>query len=1001
MNTVCKRAVRAVILLPLFMVGFFVTAVHAHATVLDSFNFDTAGDLDANFTAGTGDAFNEADSVGLSGTRAINVTNLSNIYTEKNAHAAVGIGSSYTTSAYFYNDGNSGYGGLGVITASQGSQSNGSPQALSGVGMFFHGGGGGFVNDSTDVQDVNWDGGNMGTGWYKMIFSYTRTGSNTYDLVFQIWNADSDGNLGALKTQRVFSVVNDAISADGVSLYPYFLASGSRFDQMDNFTVSDDGLIPPFAGTGTGTSGDPYIITSCTQLQSMEDHPSAHYKLGQDIDCSESASWNADSSEWDGGVVGGTLIPDSYASQTHTDIIVANNGYFGFNPVGNDNAPFTGELDGNNHTISNLWIFREANNDNGIFGATENASVHDLTIDHANVVGGASTGGVIGHMMGGTLDHVTSTNSMVRAYLNTYGGGLVGYMENSAVFSNNTVTGGNVHGSGNVIGGLIGYMSSGTVTGSSSSADVDGGMYIGGAIGEMDGGSADNVHATGNVLSNHSEYIIMKTGFYTGGFVGGAFNASITNSYATGTVNSSGYYTGGFAGLLVSSGMDSVYETGDVTGMTETIDGTTYEQDRVGGLVGGAYGVEISNSSAVGNVVTDGSYVGGFFGDSSSADVAQSSATGNVTAGGISAGGFIGYADGDYVNDSYASGDVSGASDVGGFAGDMSNGSYTNTYSRGHVDSPGAYGGFAGVPSGELTIMNSFYDQDTSGASDTSPNIVPEPSSLMKTEGTFTDVGWSFGDVWAIDSGKNNGYPYLAWQTPAITTPPPVLTEVTPIASQTLVGNALYSFTTDSACSLEVSPIDASPAGGDVSVRASNAPQPGQTTIFSFTGLQVGATYSLHFACRDDNGGESNTLNIGPFTVIPPATGGVSGGSSSITWNPITNVTTNTASSVTPVNSPATCPASQMLTQNLRSGARDGKYNSYTKAVAKEVAILQGHMNRLGFSAGSPDGIWGKTTDGAIKRMQKYLGTTQDGIVGPLTRGLINQSCGQGGLQKK
>lgn len=57
-------------------------------------------------------------------------------------------------------------------------------------------------------------------------------------------------------------------------------------------------------------------------------------------------------------------------------------------------------------------------------------------------------------------------------------------------------------------------------------------------------------------------------------------------------------------------------------------------------------------------------------------------------------------------------------------------------------------------------------------------------------------------------------------------------------------------------------------------------------------------------------------------------------------------------------------------------------------------------MNRLGFNAGKEDGILGKITEGAIKRMQTYLGTKADGFVGPKTRELINNSCGVTGLQK-
>jgi peptidoglycan hydrolase-like protein with peptidoglycan-binding domain len=85
----------------------------------------------------------------------------------------------------------------------------------------------------------------------------------------------------------------------------------------------------------------------------------------------------------------------------------------------------------------------------------------------------------------------------------------------------------------------------------------------------------------------------------------------------------------------------------------------------------------------------------------------------------------------------------------------------------------------------------------------------------------------------------------------------------------------------------------------------------------------------------------------------------------------------------------------------MRAGARNGRINNYSKTtlakkeVVKEVKILQTHMNRLGFNSGPVDGILGPITDGAIKRMQKFLGTYQDGLVGPITRSLINNSCGK------
>ncbi|HDI12511.1 MAG TPA: hypothetical protein ENF64_00165, partial [Hadesarchaea archaeon] len=74
---------------------------------------------------------------------------------------------------------------------------------------------------------------------------------------------------------------------------------------------------PPAAaqtfGGGSGTPEDPYIIENVEQLQAMKDNLSAHYALGNDIDASDTVNWN-------GGA--------------------------GFEPVGTDDNPFTGDLDG-------------------------------------------------------------------------------------------------------------------------------------------------------------------------------------------------------------------------------------------------------------------------------------------------------------------------------------------------------------------------------------------------------------------------------------------------------------------------------------------------------------------------------------------------------------------------------------------------------------------------------------------------------------------------------
>lgn len=160
-------------------------------------------------------------------------------------------------------------------------------------------------------------------------------------------------------------------------------------------------------------------------------------------------------------------------------------------------------------------------------------------------------------------------------------------------------------------------------------------------------------------------------------------------------------------------------------------------------------------------------------------------------------------------------------------------------------------------------------------------------------------------------------------------------------------------------------------------------PESQSLTLFN---LKLGVTYECQFAV-ESQAGYSNFIHIGPFRVVKKTTSGSS--SNSITQSipeKIDSIRGNT------------CPADQILNQNLKAPSRNGVYNNYTKAIVTEAKILQAHMNRLGFNAGPVDGILGPLSDGAIKRMQKYLGTVQDGKVGPITRGLINNSCDKGSL---
>ena len=50
-----------------------------------------------------------------------------------------------------------------------------------------------------------------------------------------------------------------------------------------------------------------------------------------------------------------------------------------------------------------------------------------------------------------------------------------------------------------------------------------------------------------------------------------------------------------------------------------------------------------------------------------------------------------------------------------------------------------------------------------------------------------------------------------------------------------------------------------------------------------------------------------------------------------------------------------------------------------------DVALLQSILNRLGFNAGTVDGVFGQRTQNGVIRFQRSAGLTPDGVVGPRT----------------
>ena len=310
-----------------------------------------------------------------------------------------------------------------------------------------------------------------------------------------------------------------------------------------------------FSGSGSGTAGDPYMITTVGQLQEMENNLTAHYALGNDIDASGTVNWN-------GGA--------------------------GFEPVGTKASMFTGSLDGRGYRITDLYIDRSGTDNVGLFGYVGSGGVvKNVGLENENVRGSWFTGGLVGvnwgivsnsysigpvngndgvgGLVGGNAGTVSNSYSIGPVVGDNYVGGLVG--QNDGTVSNCYSTG-PVSG-GNGAGGLVGY-NEGTVSNCYSTGPVSGGNGAGGLVGYNDY-TVSNSYSTGSVSGDN----------WAGGLVGGNAGA-VSNCYSTGPV-SGNYRVGGLVGInwgIVSN----CYSTGPVVGCYGA-----------GGLVGINWGI-VSNS---------------------------------------------------------------------------------------------------------------------------------------------------------------------------------------------------------------------------------------------------------------------------------------------------------------------------------------------------------------------------------------------------------------------
>lgn len=174
-----------------------------------------------------------------------------------------------------------------------------------------------------------------------------------------------------------------------------------------------------------------------------------------------------------------------------------------FPPIGNYYQPFKGEFDGMGHRISGYNVVDADGDDEGIFGYTVDAYIHDIEVDNANIdtEKGFLTGGLVGVLRNG-------------------------YLKNCSVSAT-------IHSDSGSVGGIVGA-NHGTIENCTIEGTIDGGGS--GAYGSSEYGPGGNC-GKGGIAGNNEGMIRLCKNFsnvgitgWNNGTVADCFSDSLNNT---------------------------------------------------------------------------------------------------------------------------------------------------------------------------------------------------------------------------------------------------------------------------------------------------------------------------------------------------------------------------------------------------------------------------------------------------------------------------------------
>ena len=354
------------------------------------------------------------------------------------------------------------------------------------------------------------------------LYKYTVPEDGTLEVTADSHGEDTYGALWDSRTAK-YLIKKDSGNGDGDDFkITYEVTKGTTYyigareyngDAIEGKVTLNVKLIsnqPPTGVTGNGTEAEPFILKTADHLAWFRDY----VNVGKVSACAKIA----DEVE--------VIDMSSVCHEADAEKQVAE---LSWTPIGNSKK-YQGTFDGNGKTIRNLFI-SSTSNKIGFFGYAADCRIKNITFDNAKVKGNdnCSTGILAGCAGSCVIENIKTTgNCSVEGKEETGGiagraNGNISNCENHAIVkglhsvggivgicfdSENSITScanyGEITGTEDFVGGIIGYFGEGSLQNSANNGNITGDARVGNLIGYANICNINNVLGIGNITANYA-----------------------------------------------------------------------------------------------------------------------------------------------------------------------------------------------------------------------------------------------------------------------------------------------------------------------------------------------------------------------------------------------------------------------------------------------------------------------------------------------------------------